>query len=125
PERAPGVCGFVADIPIAPQTASGTSTALNFSSDPDQSCMYVADLSNNTIYIVKRENFHELDRLGRAGRQIGEFHWVHVVTIDSDGNLYTGEVDTASRVQKFLRYGDGNACNGTGNAAVGEYRSAG
>jgi len=117
-----GQCGFVADIPIAPHTASGTSGAVNFSTDPGETCLYVADLSNNTIYMVNRENHHELDRLGRAGRQIGEFHWVHVVSIDSEGNLYTGEVDTASRVQKFLRYGGETGCSGTGSAQVGLYR---
>lgn len=118
-----GVCGFVGETHIAPQTASGTSGAVNFSTDPGQTCIYVADLSNNTIYVLNRENMHELDRIGRAGRQIGEFHWVHVVSIDSEGNLYTGEVDTGSRVQKFLRYGESSGCSGTGHADVGAYLS--
>ena len=38
----------------------------------------------------------ELDRIGRAGRQVGEFHWIHAIAVDSDGNMYTGEVDTGS-----------------------------
>jgi hypothetical protein len=44
-----------------------------------------------------------------------------VVSVDSEGNIYTGEVDTAGRVQKFLRYGP-QACSGTGSAEVGRYR---
>ena len=32
-----------------------------------------------------------------------------------------GEVDTAGRVQKFLRYGS-SSCSGTGSAEVGKYR---
>jgi hypothetical protein len=38
---------------------------------------------------------------GRSGRQAGQFHWVHALAIDSKGNVYTGEVDTGKRVQKF------------------------
>ena len=120
-----GKCGFVGETHIAPQTASGTSGAVNFSTDEGQTCLYVADLSNNTIYVLNRENMDELGRIGRAGRQIGEFHWVHVVSIDSDGNLYTGEVDTASRVQKFLRHGDSTGCSGAGLDQVGIYTNGG
>jgi DNA-binding beta-propeller fold protein YncE len=122
PNAEAGRCGFVREVHIAPQTAGGTSGAVNFSTDPAQSCLYVADLSNNTIYTLNRENLHELDRVGRGGRQIGEFHWVHVVSIDSEGNLYTGEVDTGMRVQKFLRYGNATGCEGTGWEEVGQYR---
>ena len=41
--------------------------------------------------------------LGRPGRYAGEFHWVHDLAIDSQGNLYAGEVDTGKRAQKFVR----------------------
>ena len=37
----------------------------------------------------------------RSGRNAGEFHYLHQVSVDSKGNIYTGEVDTAKRVQKF------------------------
>jgi sugar lactone lactonase YvrE len=88
----------------------------------EQSCLYVADLTNNVIYVLSRKNLQELDRIGREGRQLGEFHWVHAVSIDSQGNLYTGEVDNGSRIQKFLRYGDKTGCAGTGATEVGKYR---
>jgi hypothetical protein len=45
-----------------------------------------------------------------------------VLGVDSEGNLYTGEVDTGSRVQKFLRYG-ATSCSGTGSEKVGEYKN--
>jgi hypothetical protein len=32
----------------------------------------------------------------------GYFHWIDAIAIDSIGNLYTGEVDTGKRVQKFV-----------------------
>jgi DNA-binding beta-propeller fold protein YncE len=122
PQGEVGKCGFVAEVPVAPRTAAGTADALNFSPDPAQSCLYVADLTNNTIYVLNRSNLHELDRIGRAGRHSGEFHWVHAVSIDTQGNLYTGEVDTGSRIQKFLRYGERTGCSGTGTAEVGVSR---
>jgi hypothetical protein len=120
PDGEVGKCGFVGEVQVAPQSAGGTAGSVNFSPDAAQSCMFVADLSNNTIYTLNRQNLQELDRLGRAGRQVGEFHWVHVVSVDSEGNLYTGEVDNANRVQKFLRYGP-TSCSGTGASDVGRY----
>ena len=116
-----GKCGFVGEIHVAPQTAYHTSGTVNFSTDPKQSCLYVADLANDTIYEINRLNFHEMDRFGTGGRQIGQFHWPHVVSVDSKGNVYTGEVDGAGRVQKFIRYGP-TGCSGTGNPEVGKYR---
>ena len=43
------------------------------------------------------------------------------MSTDSEGNIYIGEVDTAGRVQKFLRYG-ATGCSGNGSATVGDYR---
>ena len=91
------------------------------STDPDQSCLYVGDLANGTFYIVNRENFQELDRIGRSGRQVGEFHWIHTLDVDSQGNVYTGEVDTGQRIQKFALYGDTTGCSGSGSMEIGLY----
>ena len=120
PNAETGICGFVGEVHIAPHTASGTAGTAALSTDPGQSCLYVGDLANGTLYVINRENLHELDRIGRSGRQIGEFHWLHALTVDSDGNIYTGEVDSGQRIQKFLRYGE-SGCSGTGNAEVGLY----
>ena len=121
PNAEVGVCGFVGEVHVAPHTASGTSGTLAFSTDPGQSCLYVGDLANGTVYVLNRENLQELDRIGRSGRQVGEFHWVHAVAVDSQGNIYTGEVDTGERIQKFLRYGENTGCSGTGSTDVGLY----
>jgi hypothetical protein len=115
-----GKCGFVGEIHVAPQTSGGTSGTVNFSTDPKQTCMYVADLGNDTVYVINRQNLQEMSRFGTGGRQIGDFHWPHVVSVDSEGNVYTGEVDGAGRVQKFLRYGSAS-CGGTGSAEIGKY----
>jgi uncharacterized protein YneR len=38
--------------------------------------------------------------------------------VDSKGNIYTAEVDTGKRIQKFIRYG-GDSCSGSGTSTVG------
>src|SRR5262249_53434025 len=121
PNGAPGKCGFVAEVQVAPATGAGTSGTIDFSKDSGQSCAYIADLSNDTVYELNRQTLQELDRFGTGGRQLGQFHWPHSLTVDSEGNVYTGEVDTAGRVQKFLRYG-ASGCSGTGNARIGEFK---
>lgn len=57
-------------------------------------------------------------RTVRPANAAGDFHWLHQVSLDSKGNIYTGEVDTGKRVQKFIRYG-ANGCNGSGSANIG------
>jgi hypothetical protein len=120
PDGEGGKCGFVVEVHVAPQTSVGTSGTVNFSTDPKQTCMYVADLGNDAVYVINRQNLTELSRFGGGGRQAGEFHWPHMVAVDSEGNVYVGEVDGASRAQKFLRYG-ATGCSGTGNPEVGQY----
>ena len=85
----PGRCGVVAEQLISEHTNTtipGTAVSMTFSSDKAQSCLYVGDNSNMTIYILNRANLHELGRLGRSGRMAGEFHWLHQVSVDSKGN---------------------------------------
>jgi hypothetical protein len=121
PTGEPGKCGFVGEQFISEHTNTsipGTSVSINFSTDKAQTCLYVGDNSNMTIYILNRNNLQELGRLGRMGRMAGEFHWLHQVSVDTKGNIYTAEVDTGKRIQKFLRYGR-TGCSGTGSSTVG------
>jgi hypothetical protein len=126
PNGEAGKCGFVAEQLISEHTNTtipGTAVSMTFSTDKAQSCLYVADNSNMTIYILNRSNLQQLGQLGRTGRMPGEFHYLHQVSVDSKGNLYSGEVDTGKRIQKFLRYG-GIGCSGTGSTTVGGAVSA-
>lgn len=70
---------------------------------PDRAQTYFlnADGTNNQIRIVRRSDGMVVGSFGRSGRQAGEFHWVHSIAIDSQGNVYAGEVDSGKRVQKF------------------------
>ncbi len=120
PNAQRGVCGFAGEAHVAPHTASGTAGTAALSTDAGQTCVYVGDLANGTLYVLDRENLTELDRVGRPGRQAGEFHWLHALAVDSQGNIYTGEVNSGERIQKFLRYGS-ERCSGTGSSEVGLY----
>jgi sugar lactone lactonase YvrE len=73
------------------------------SRDPQQKWLFLADGRNNRIVTLLRETGEVQASVGRPGRYAGEFHWVHDMAIDSQGNLYAGEVDTGKRVQKFVR----------------------
>ena len=79
----------------------GSVWDIELSQDPQQSMLYVADGMNNRIWILNRHNFDVSDSLGRAGQYAGQFGWIHNVAMDSKGNLYTTEVETGKRVQKF------------------------
>ena len=76
---------------------------LVFSPDPAQQFIYMVDGVNNELRIIDRTNNAVLARLGRPGRYAGQFHVVHNIAVDRDGNLYTTEVNTGQRVQKFRR----------------------
>ena len=94
---------FVKEFLVNPKTlGNGSTWTLSFSHDPQQKHLLVGDGRNNVIWILNRDDGKVVGSFGRNGRNAGEFHWVHQAVMDSDGNLYTGEVDTGKRLQKFL-----------------------
>jgi len=93
---------FVKEFSVRPETlGQGSAWDLAFSPDESQTFLFVADGENNVVWILQRSDGKVLGQIGHAGRNAGQFHWVHQIGSDSAGNLYTGEVDTAKRVQKF------------------------
>jgi DNA-binding beta-propeller fold protein YncE len=95
---------FVKEFSVAQNTAgNGSVWDLLLSRDPQQRWLFMADGRNNQILTLLRDTGEVQSALGRPGRYAGEFHWVHDMAIDSQGNLYAGEVDTGKRVQKFVR----------------------
>jgi hypothetical protein len=79
----------------------GTVGSVDFSPDPQQKYIFIADIMNMTVWELDRQTGKVVQRIGRFGREGGAFSFLHVATMDSKGNLYTGEVATGRRVQKF------------------------
>jgi DNA-binding beta-propeller fold protein YncE len=99
---------FVREITVAPDTrGNGAVWDLDFSADPAQAYLFAADGENNRVWLLQRDSGRMLSRFGRSGRHAGNFHWVHNLAVDSKGNVYTAEVETGKRVQKFVNQGLG------------------
>lgn len=92
---------FVEDIVIAPETG-GTRTASDVAFSPDGKYVYIADMMNGRVWILLRETHETVGWFGRNGRYPGQFIWLHSVDVDSEGNVYTTEVNTGRRVQRFV-----------------------
>ena len=73
-----------------------------FSHDPKQKYLLVGDGGNCVIWILNRSDGAVAGKIGHMGRAGGQFHWVHIAVTDSRGNVYTGEVETGKRIQKFI-----------------------
>ena len=94
---------FVAEQFIEPQTGGqGTVSDFAFSPDPEQQFLYSADGSNQHIWVLDRRTLQIVGKFGRRGRNAGQFHWLHTLASDAEGNLYTGEGNNAKRGQRFL-----------------------
>jgi hypothetical protein len=63
----------------------------------------MADGANGEIRIIDRKSMEVLDRFGRIGRQAGQFTSLHNLAVDHQGNIFTTEVTTGQRIQKFRR----------------------
>jgi DNA-binding beta-propeller fold protein YncE len=99
---------FVKELVVAPATrGNGSTWDADVSHDQAQTFLYNADGENNHVWILLRDTGRILGTLGRSGRQAGQFHWIHNLAVDSKGNLYTTEVDSGKRAQKFVFKGQG------------------
>ena len=95
---------FIRQMVFEPSTqGSGSVWDMVVSEDAAQTFMLIADGTNNEVRIARRDSGEVLGVFGRSGRQAGDFHWVHNIASDREGNLYTSEVDTGKRVQKFIK----------------------
>ena len=99
-----GKIEFVDSIVVADLTG-GTGSATDIAWSPNGNYMYVADMINGKIWIFDARNRKKLGSLGRPGRYAGQFHWLHSLDADQEGNLYTTEVHTGQRIQKLIFLG--------------------
>jgi len=95
---------FVAEH-IYEKATRGTGSVydLVFSPDKAQRFIYMIDGMNGEIRVLSHATYEVLTRFGRPGRQVGEFTALHNIAVDHQGNIFTAEVNTGQRVQKFRR----------------------
>ncbi len=80
----------------------GTIYNLALSTDKEQRYIFVADGTNNTVWILNRKTGALVGSFGGNGRYAGNLHWIDSIAVDSHGNIYTGEVEDGKRVQKWI-----------------------
>ncbi|MDW7693903.1 hypothetical protein R9C00_04020 [Flammeovirgaceae bacterium SG7u.111] len=90
---------FIREVFIA---SGGSIWDIEFSRDPEQTYMYVADGGNMKVWVLDHETLEIVDSFGHGGRNSGQFGWVHSLAINSKGVIYTSEVKPGKRVQKFV-----------------------
>ena len=94
---------FIDEFILAPTTGIGGSTGgVAFSPDPEQRYLYISDLTNNKIWFLDRASGEVVGELGQLGENAGEFYGLHMIDVDSQGNIYTGEVFSGERAQRFV-----------------------
>jgi hypothetical protein len=96
---------FVTQGVIAPKTLGGTVFGIALSVEPEQKFVYVADGTNEKIWILDRHSMAVLGSFGSGGHNGGQFTTVYDIATDSKGNLYAGETWEGKRVQRFLYKG--------------------
>lgn len=94
---------FIRQIEFETETRGSGSAWDLIPADSAQKYILVADGTNNEVAVLSKETGKKLGSFGHAGRNAGNFHWIHNIAVDSEGNVYTSEVDTGKRIQKFVR----------------------
>jgi DNA-binding beta-propeller fold protein YncE len=93
---------FVREFFVARNTlGNGSVWDIDLLPDREQSTLITADGENQGVWLLARGSGDVVNRFGRNGRMAGEFHWIHNLAVDSRGNVYTAEVDTGKRTQRF------------------------
>jgi DNA-binding beta-propeller fold protein YncE len=103
----------VGAIPVIPGTAAlgtaGSAGAIAFSPDSAQTYLYVADGSNERVWIMNHAAALAgsptalLGSFGNGfGHDTGEFTLLDTIIVDSNGNAYTGESTGGRRLQRFV-----------------------
>ena len=94
---------FKKEFILAPSTGVGGSTGgVAFSPDKAQKFLFISDLTNNKIWFLNREDGKVVGTLGSMGENGGSFFGLHMIAVDSKGNIYTGEVFAGERLQRFV-----------------------
>ena len=76
-----------------------------FSPDKNQQFLYVVDSGPMRVVIFDRATMTQLGAFGMRSDKPGDFNIVHHMAADSKGNLYTAEIVTNRRAQRFVLQG--------------------
>ena len=93
---------FIKEAVVAKGTlANGAVWDIALSADPEQRYLFVADGTDQKVFILLRDTLAPAGEFGAGGRWPGHFFGVGSVAVDSRGNVFTGETFEGKRVQKF------------------------
>ena len=84
---------FIREMAFETDTRGSGSVWDLIPSDASQKYLLIADGTNNEVTVVDKETGRKMGSFGRSGRNAGEFHWVHNIAVDSEGSVYTTEVE--------------------------------
>jgi hypothetical protein len=102
---------FVGNITVIPNTPGGNGSAwdIDFSKDPAQTFAFISDGGNEVLWTFDRAGALSgsnpkpiLSGFGRPGHDPGTFTFLHMMAIDSQGNIYVGETVGGNRIQKII-----------------------
>ena len=105
---------FVGNIMVVPgqlgtgNEGTGTAWDIDFSKDPNQTFAFISDGQNEVMWTFDRAsalagtNPTPLRGFGRPGHDPGTFTFLHMMAIDSKGNIYVGETVGGNRIQKLI-----------------------
>ena len=96
---------------------AGSAWDLRFTNDAFQTYMFEVDGGNEILHTMLRagpDTDSIVGGIGQPGHQAGQFTFLHSNTVDSKGNVYTGETINGRRIQKFVHVECNNG-NGRGN----------
>jgi hypothetical protein len=93
-----------------PRNTPGSALDVAFSTDRDQRYLLDVDTGNEVLWLLDRQvGRGEVPKIlggfGSAGHNAGNFTLLHMIALDSKGNLYTSETVDGRRLQKFVPRG--------------------
>jgi len=94
---------------------AGSAWDLRFTNDANQTYFFEIDGGNEIMHTMERASGAIVANLGQPGHEPGtQFTFLHSNSVDSKGNVYTGETINGRRIQKFTHVECNNG-NGKGN----------
>jgi DNA-binding beta-propeller fold protein YncE len=89
---------FLKEFPVANATMGGGSVgSVDFSSDPMQKYIFIADLVNATVWQLDRQSGKILGHVSHKGTNPGELFAPHAAAMDSKGSVYMSAKSDAAR----------------------------